>query len=166
MRSLDQLRCRALGPGDQSERSRPKDFPSLSQFDLCLVCAVVHFFHHHPSPSIRRLCGGYKEAMESCYVPNNPNFASTAASSAAVDQWTPPSPTSPPVSAPDSSKQVEQHVYHHDSVIQQLCCDSSDLIVVNTAVSASSANDPSGASQHHHTLTSLSALPPVQVTHS
>ena len=91
--------------------------------------------------------------MESCYVPNNPNFAS-------VDQWTPPSPTSPPVSAgdhkqPDQEQQQQQPSFaHHDSVIQQLCCESADLI-----------DDPSPTSQHHHhNLTSLSALPPVQVT--
>nr|CAG4635136.1 EOG090X0G73 [Alona affinis] len=97
--------------------------------------------------------------MESCYVPNNPNFAS-------VDQWTPPSPTSPPVSADASSSSagkqqqeqqqqgsssfVQHHHHHHDSVIQQLCCDSDDLI------------EASGSEPPSHSLTSLSALPPVQ----
>jgi hypothetical protein len=104
--------------------------------------------------------------MESCYVPNNPNFAS-------VDQWTPPSPTSPPVT---SSAEVKQHhhqqqqqqqqqqhfnhhhQHHHDPVIQQLC-DSADLVHSGNAISSSVGNDQSNTSQ----LTSLSALPPVQV---
>ena len=97
--------------------------------------------------------------MESCYVPNNPNFAS-------VDQWTPPSPTSPPVTSSADGKQHQPqqqqqqqhqanftHHHHHDPVIQQLC-DSADL------VHAASANDPSSQ------LTALSALPPVQVKYN
>lgn len=107
-------------------------------------------------------------------MPNNPNFA------AAVDQWTPPSPTSPPVSSSVDAKlqqqqhqqqhqagqqqqqqanQVQQVSYsgQHDPVIQQLC-ESADLVhAAGVEGSPSHGNDPS---VH---LTSLSALPPVQV---
>ena len=107
--------------------------------------------------------------MESCYVPNNPNFVT------AVDQWTPPSPTSPPVSSSVDAKlqqqqagqqhqqqnQVQQVSYssQHDPVIQQLC-ESADLVHASGVEgSPAHGNDPS---VH---LTSLSALPPVQVCH-
>lgn len=112
--------------------------------------------------------------MESCYVPNNPNFAS-------VDQWTPPSPTSPPSEA-TSSKQQQQRslrtqqqqeaaVFHDPgSVLQHLCSESdgassaganSSVVASSTASSAVSSAASSVDSSSH--LTSLSALPPVQV---
>ena len=118
--------------------------------------------------------------MESCYVPNNPNFAS-------VDQWTPPSPTSPPSEA-TSSKQQQQRslrtqqqqqqqqqeaaaVFHDPgSVLQHLCSESdvassagANSSVVASSVASSAASSAASSVDSSSHLTSLSALPPVQV---